>query len=175
MRSVHWCVYGILRFVSEKAISLEGTRMKGLSGILLVMALLALTLPCTAQDPIPFNELARQSNASFSYEDMRADYDGQTASSTQMYPHRHWTTPGKIYTLIGLSLTGGGADLIYQTKHGCHPNSIDVNGDGCKLVNALAVAMEVSITFPWPILTVYGATRRSTEWLPYPGKKPAGN
>jgi len=152
--------------------------MKSLSVILLVLVVLVLlisALPCSAQDPIPFNEIARESNPSFSFADVHADYEDQTASSTKMYPHRYWTKRGKIYTFICLPFAVGGSVLTYDTIRSCPPSSSTEPNNGCRFLRDIELPPVAVITATWVALTVHGATLRSTKWLPYPDKKPADN
>jgi hypothetical protein len=131
--------------------------MKRFGVILVGLFLLASTLTCTAQDPIPFNELARESSSSFSFVDTRADYDGQTASSTQKYPRRHWTRAGKIMTFIGAPLVAIGGTWLGTTLHkGCLPKD-----GGCMQYDVSRLADEIW-TATGATLTVVGATRR--DW-----------
>lgn len=131
--------------------------MKRLSVISLAMALLASTLPSSAQDPIPFNEMARASNASFSFVDSRADYDGQAASSTQS-PHQHWSHRGRVLTYIGIPLLAvGGITMGAALHHGCQPNDFACVGDDLEKI------MGGSLMAAGGTLTIVGATRRTTE------------
>jgi hypothetical protein len=135
--------------------------MKGFGVILLVITLLASTLPCSAQDPIPFNELARESSSSFSFADARADYGGQAASSTPNFKIRHWTRGGKIMTFIGLPLLAiGGVTIGSTLNRGCRQTG--PYGRTC-LGEDIVVTGEVFLTATGTALTIVGATWRSTE------------
>lgn len=130
--------------------------MKGFVVILLAMAMLASTLPCTAQDTIPFKELARESSSSFSFADAHADFDGQTTSTTQKYPRRYWTKGGKIMTFIGVPVMAIGGTWLGTTLHkGCLPQD-----SGC-LQYDVSRFTDVILTVSGATLTVVGATRRS--------------
>lgn len=131
--------------------------MKSIGVILLAMALLISTLPSAAQNPIPFNELAHRSSGTPSLEDMRADYDAQTTSSTQTYKRRHWTKSGKIMTFIGIPLMATGGVVMGSILHGgCHSE------DFC-LPETMGLELGVIMTGSGIALTAVGATRRSTE------------
>jgi hypothetical protein len=134
--------------------------MQRLSAILLVMALLFTSLPCIAQEPIPFNSLAQMTGVQPSVADARAMSDGQSSSSAQPAKHRHWTKAGKVMTYIGVPLiAAGGGMMAYGMKNGtsgtCNP------GETC-----------VSVDWKWTgvawigiggALTAIGLTRHSSE------------
>lgn len=132
--------------------------MKGLCAVLLAMALFVSTLPCAAQDPIPFNELARSSNAIPSLAEVRADHGGQTAPPKYVYGRRHWSKGGKIMTAIGVSvMAAGGALLGTALERNCSANNMSCLGD------AFVATGDVLLTATGVAVTAVGATRRTTE------------
>ena len=136
--------------------------MKSIGVILLAMALLISTQPCAAQDPIPFNELARSSSAPPSLADMRAGNGGQTDASTHIYGRRHWSKTGKVLTFIGIPLMATGGATMGATLHGgCNRN--DGTCVGGAIVDVFALMGEMLLTGSGVALTVVGATRRSTD------------
>ena len=134
--------------------------MQRLSAIFLVVAILFTSLPCIAQEPIPFNSLARMKVVQPSLSDLSAMPDGQSNPSAQPAKHRHWTKGGKIMTFIGVPvMAAGGSMLAYGMKNGnsasCSSNNTCVSVDW-KWTGAAWVAIG-------GVLTAIGATRRSSE------------
>jgi len=130
--------------------------MQRLSACLLVMAMLFTSLPCIAQEPVPFNALARAAAVQPSLSDLSAMPDGQSNPSAQPARHSHWTKGGKIMTYIGVPvMVAGGAMLAYGMK----------NGD-----NSSCIGTCMSVEWKWTgaawlavggVLTAIGTTRRS--------------
>jgi hypothetical protein len=131
--------------------------MKSICAVLLAMALFVSTLSCAAQEPIPFNELARSSNAIPSLAEVRADHDAQMASSAHIYK-RHWSKGGKIMTVIGISVMAAGGALLGSTlERNCSANNMSCLGD------AFVATGDILLTASGVAVTVVGATRRTPE------------
>jgi hypothetical protein len=134
--------------------------MQRIWAILLMMALTIATLPCAAQDPIPFKSLAHMTGVQPSLADAHALTDGQAAPSGQAAKHRHWTKGGKIMTFIGVPvMAAGGAMMAYGMSNN--------NSTNCS-----AGSTCVSVDWKWTgvawiaiggTLSAIGVTRRSTE------------
>jgi len=134
--------------------------MQRLSAIFVVTALLFASLPCLAQDPVPFNSYTQVAALHPSLADARAMADAQSNSSAQPVRHRHWTKGGKIMTFIGVPvMAAGGAMLAYGMKNG--NTSLSCSGNTC-----------VSVEWKWTgvawlgiggTLTAIGLTRHSSE------------
>jgi hypothetical protein len=134
--------------------------MQRLSAILLVMALIFTSLPCAAQDPIPFKSLARMAGVQPSLSDLRAMPDGQSGSSVQSPRPRHWTKGGKIMTFIGAGMLAvGGASLAY----GLSNNNSGTCSDGSTCVSVDWKWTGVAWLGTGAALATLGLTRRSSE------------
>jgi len=132
--------------------------MKTFGVIFLVIALFVSTLPCAAQDPIPFNELAHASPVPPSLADMRASSSAPTEYSKQIHGRSHWSRTGKIMTAIGIPVMAGGAALMGATlSRTCTNRNLSCLGDG------FVVAGDVLVTAAGVAVTAVGATRRSTD------------
>jgi hypothetical protein len=131
--------------------------MQRLCAFLLLFASLFASLPCAAQEPIPFKSLANMAAVQPSLSDLR---EMQNGSSPQGTGHRHWTKGGRIMTYIGVPVMAAGAAMLAYgvTKS----NSTDCSdGNTC-----------VSVDWKWTgaawlgvggALTVIGLTRHSSE------------
>lgn len=126
--------------------------MQRLFASLLVLAFLLTTLPCAAENEIPFKALEHSAGM------MPNLADGQS-SSTLPAARGHWTKGGKIMTYIGIGMLGaGGYMLAYGLK----------NGDSTSCSNNTCVSVSWKYTgAAWlgvgTALTAIGLTRHSRE------------
>lgn len=86
--------------------------MQRLFAPLLILAFLFTTLPCAAENAIPFKALEHSAGL------LPNLADGQSSSSLPA-ARSHWTKAGKIMTYIGIPvMAAGGAMLSYGLKDG---------------------------------------------------------
>ena len=127
--------------------------MQRLFASLLVLAVLFTTLPCAAENTIPFKALEHSAGL------LPNMADGQSSSSIQAPHQKHWTKSGKIMTYIGIPvMAAGGAMLAYGLRNG---DSTSCSGNTCVSVSwkyTGAAWLGVGAA-----LTAIGLTRHSSE------------
>ncbi|MFZ1083339.1 MAG: hypothetical protein WAN35_00085 [Terracidiphilus sp.] len=126
--------------------------MQRLFASALVLAVLFTSLPCLAENTIPFKALEHSAG-------LLPNMANGQSSSSQPATRSHWTKGGKIMTYIGVPvMAAGGAMLAYGLK----------DGDSTSCSNNTCVSVSWKYTgAAWiglgGVLTAIGLTRHSKE------------
>ena len=129
-----------------------------LLSVLVIVAMLSACLPASAADLVSPKLLPPTSGLRVGIPNQNAVFDSGTPSSDQPAPkHRHWSKKGKVLTIVGVGLIGGGAAAIVHGQN----TTVSCSGNTCTEIAWKATG--AAWAAGGAALVIVGLTRHTTD------------